>query len=129
MKKRPTTTKGKPSAEAGREDTAPEEQGDLFGAIPEPLRTLPKAGTQPRRVLELLATGERPDHADWYHATGSWRLAAHVGRLVHEYAWPVQGSDIPAPTADCPGRTISRYWLKTEDVQRARVALRFGGKA
>lgn len=129
MKKRPTTPKGKPSAEAGRKDTAPEEQGGLFGAIPEPLRTLPPAGTQPRRVLALLAEGERPDHADWYHETGSWRLAAHVGRLVHEFGWPVQSTEVPAPTRRCPGRVIARYWLKQDDVHRARVALRFGGKA
>lgn len=129
MKKRPTTPKGKPSAEAGREDTAPEEQGDLFGAIPEPLRTLPPAGTQPRRVLELLATGERPDHADWYCATGSWRLAAHVHELKRDFGWPVQSTKVPAPDRQCPGRAIARYWLKQDDVQRARVALRFGGKA
>ncbi|NRT55896.1 hypothetical protein [Sphaerotilus uruguayifluvii] len=128
MKKRPTPPKGKPSAEAGRKDTAPENQGDLFGAIPEPLRTLPPAGTQPRRVLALLAEGERPDHADWYHETGSWRLAAHVGRLVHEFGWPVQSTEVLAPSRACPGRTIARYWLKQDDVQRARVALRWEGQ-
>ena len=128
MKKRPTPPKGKPSAEAGRKDTAPESQGDLFGSIPEPLRAIPPAGTHPRLVLALLAEGERPDHADWYRKTGSWRLAAHVGRLVHEFGWPVQSTEVPAPSGACPGRTIARYWLKQDDVQRARVALRWEGQ-
>ena len=127
MKKRPTPQKGKPSAEAGRKDIALEEQGGLFGAIPEPRRTLPPAGTQPRWVLALLAEGERPDHADWYRETGSWRLAAHVHALKCEFGWPVQSTEVPAPTRRCPGRTISRYWLGPSDVQRARVALRREG--
>lgn len=100
---------------------------DLFGAIPEPQqRTVPSPGTQARRVLELLAEGEQPDHAEWYELAGSWRLAAHVGKLVHDFGWPVQTREVSAPTARCPGRVIARYWLQQDDVMRARVALRDG---
>ena len=104
-------------------------EGDLFGDIPEQPRTLPPRGTQPRRVLELLATGETPDHADWYALSGSWRLAAHVGELRKDHGWPVQTRDVLAPSAAHPGRTIARYWLPAADVMRARVALRAGGVA
>lgn len=100
---------------------------DLFGAIPEPQRTVPSPGTQARRVLELLAGGEQPDHAEWYELAGSWRLAAHVGKLVHDFGWPVQTREVSAPTERCPNRVIARYWLQQSDVMRARVALRDGG--
>ncbi|WP_338416383.1 hypothetical protein [uncultured Sphaerotilus sp.] len=104
-----------------------EEQADLFGAAPEAPRTLPAPGTQARRVLALLATGETPDHADWYALSGSWRLAAHVDDLRKLHGWPVQTRDVLAATEAHPGRTIARYWLPADDVMRARVALRAGG--
>lgn len=63
---------GNPSAQASRKHTSTETQADLLGTVHEPLSTLPNPGTQARRVLELLATGEQPDHAKRYELAGSW---------------------------------------------------------
>jgi hypothetical protein len=87
-------------------------------------RTLPGPDTQARKTLRYLADGHRPDHADWYEHTGSWRLASHVGNLRNEYGWPIKSIDIPAPTRVCPRRKITRYYLDQEDVPAARDALR-----
>jgi hypothetical protein len=103
-------------------------QADLFGAPSAPRQTLPLPGTQARRVLERLATGEQIDHAGWYHATGSWRLAAHVGRLMRDFGWPVQKTMVASPTRPCPGRLIARYWLCRDDRMHASSALRQAGR-
>ena len=99
-------------------------QADLFGAPSAPRQTLPLPGTQASRVLERLATGEQIDHAGWYHATGSWRLAAHVDRLMRDFGWPVQKTMVASPTRLCPGRLIARYWLCRDARMQASSALR-----
>lgn len=62
------------------------------------------------RALVLLLEGRHIDHPTFEAETGSWRLAAVVFEL-RALGWPVQATDKPAPTPDCPSRTIAVYHL------------------
>lgn len=61
------------------------------------------------RALALFLKGRALTTPDFQEVTKSWRLAAYVGKLIHEYGWPVDSLDIPF--SDDPNRTISRYFM------------------
>jgi hypothetical protein len=97
----------------GRDD----KQGELFepptfSAIWPPRTSL--AG----EALALLLAGRQITHPEFQGITGSWRLAEPVRALRHDFGWPIQTIEIPAPTLDRPTRTIARYvmpdWVRQE---------------
>jgi hypothetical protein len=89
--------------------------GDSFAVLP----VLPRKGTQPDKLLRLLADGARLTHLEILDATGSWRGAA----AAHELAlrgWQFETRRIPAPTAECPNRAIAQYALCAHHARLAR---------
>jgi hypothetical protein len=81
----------------------------------------PNPNTLPARCLSMLLTSRTFTHPEFEEQTGSWRLSAVVFTLIG-LGWPVQSLDIPAPTPEAPSRTISRYYLSPETIQKI-----FGG--
>jgi hypothetical protein len=53
--------------------------------------------------------------------TGSWRLAAFVEELKHDYRWDIRASYIAAPTPISPGRHIAEYYLSDDARAAAEV--------
>jgi hypothetical protein len=89
--------------------------GDSFEVLP----VMPKKGTQPDKLLRLLADGARLTHLEILGATGSWRGAA----AAHELAlrgWQFETRLIPAPTIACPSRVIAEYGLCPHHAKLAR---------
>ena len=87
-----------------------EQMSLLPGGSPEPLPTMPRPGTQPDKLLRLLARGSRLTHPEILALTGSWRAAA----AVHELGllgWQLETRRIPAPTLQSPSRSIAEYGL------------------
>jgi len=89
--------------------------GDAFEVLP----VLPKPGTQPDRLLRLLAGGARLTHLEILDATGSWRGAAAAHELARR-GWQFQTRRIPAPTTECPNRAIAEYALCPSHAKLAR---------
>ncbi|HMN91658.1 MAG TPA: hypothetical protein PKC60_00365 [Hydrogenophaga sp.] len=102
------------------------EQLALFD-LPPLTPTWPRRGTLADRALGLLLDGRSLDHPTFEAQAGSWRLAAVVFEL-RALGWPVQSTDRPAPTPDCPGRYIGIYRLSARDLA-ALVAVRGGAQA
>ncbi|MGV8892351.1 MAG: hypothetical protein ACOH2K_05315 [Burkholderiaceae bacterium] len=73
----------------------------------------PSPNTLPARCLSLLLAGQSFIHPEFEAIAGSWRLSAVIFTL-RGLGWPVESLDIPAPTAEAPSRTISRYYLPAE---------------
>lgn len=83
----------------------------------------PNPNTLPGRCLSLMLMGKSFDHPEFEAITGSWRLSAVVF-VLKGLGWPVESFEIPAPSHECPSRTISRYFLTPETIQAV-----FGGRA
>ena len=89
--------------------------GDAFEVLP----VMPKPGTQPDKLLRLLAGGARLTHLEILDATGSWRGAAAAHELARR-GWQFQTRRIPAPTTECPNRAIAEYALCPSHAKLAR---------
>lgn len=74
-------------------------------------------------ALHLMLGGAKIDHHDFMGELHSHRLAAYVYDL-RALGWPVDTILVPAPSADCPGRTIARYslpeWVRQAVGQRGQ---------
>lgn len=71
----------------------------------------PKRSTLAGEALDKLLQGEAITHPDFEALTGSWRLSEPIRALRHDFGWPVETIDIPAPTEDRPERFIALYAL------------------
>ena len=69
----------------------------------------PKRSSLAGEALSVLLKGRTLTHPEFEGMTGSWRLSEPVRALRHDYGWPVETIEIPAPTADRPDRIIARY--------------------
>lgn len=92
-------------------------QGVLFE--PPPFSpTYPRRATLAGEALALLLAGRAITHPDFEGVTQSWRLSEMIRALRHDYGWPVQTIEIPAPTAERPDRFIAKYimpqWARQE---------------
>lgn len=87
--------------------------GDQLNLIdPPPFSpTFPKPSTLAGEALKLLLSGRQITHPDFQSITKSWRLSEPIRALRHDYGWPVETIEIPAPTSDRPERIIARYTL------------------
>jgi hypothetical protein len=81
----------------------------------------PTQNTLPARCLAMMLNGQSFIHPEFEKITGSWRLSAVIFTLK-ELGWPVVSFDLPAPSLECPGRIISRYYLPQKIIQAV-----FGG--
>lgn len=70
----------------------------------------PTPNTLPARCLSMMLNGQTFTHPEFEEITGSWRLSAVIFTLKG-LGWPVESYDLPAPSAECQTRTISRYFL------------------
>ena len=93
------------------------EQQNLFEPPPF-CPTYPKRSTLAGEALALLLAGRALTHPDFENITFSWRLSEPIRALRHDYGWPVQTIEIPAPTAERPDRFIAKYvmpqWVMRE---------------
>ncbi len=105
--------------------TATSEPGEQLSFLPPApfAPTLPTKGTLSHHALRLFAEGRMLEHPDFEALTGSWRLGAVVFTL-RALGWPVETLDIPAPTDECPQRTIARYHLAGKHLAEATALLR-----
>ncbi len=81
----------------------------------------PTPNTLPARCLSMMLNGQDFTHPEFEAITGSWRLSAVIFTLKG-LGWPVESFDLPAPSPECPTRTISRYFLPQEAINAV-----FGG--
>lgn len=90
-----------------------------YSFLPEPEFSpiWPTQNTLPARCLSMLLASHTFTHPEFEQLTGSWRLSAVVFTLI-ELGWPVESWDIAAPTPETPSRTISRYFLSPETIQK-----------
>lgn len=70
----------------------------------------PTPNTLPARCLSMMLNGQTFTHPEFEQITGSWRLSAVIFTLKG-LGWPVESYDLPAPSAECQSRSISRYFL------------------
>lgn len=70
----------------------------------------PKANTLDAKALELLRAHPSLTSPEFQHETGSWRLAACIGRL-QGLDWPIVSVMILAPSETNPKRRIAKYFL------------------
>lgn len=71
----------------------------------------PKRSTLAGEALKLLLSGRTLTHPEFEDITNSWRLSEPIRALRHDYGWPVDTIEIPAPTAERPDRFIAKYKL------------------
>lgn len=85
--------------------------GEQFCLIdPPPFSPIyPSPSSLTGKALALLLQGRSITTPDFQELTHSWRLAAYVGKLIHEYGWPVAALEVPF--SDDPSRTIARYFM------------------
>ena len=95
------------------------QQMSLLADAPEPMPTLPRPGTQPDRLLRLLARGSRLTHPEIMAHTGSWRAAASAHALAL-LGWHLETRRIHAPTLQSPSRSIAEYALCPRHAKLAR---------
>ena len=80
--------------------------------------TYPNRSSLAGEALALLLSGRTLTHPEFEAITQSWRLSEPIRALRHDYGWPVETVEIPAPTAECPGRIIAKYvipeWVRQE---------------
>jgi hypothetical protein len=81
----------------------------------------PKRNTLADRALKRFLDGKCFDHPEFIEGSGSWRLAAVVFQL-RALGWPIQTIEIPAPSAEHPGRTIALYKLPAKCAAEAQMA-------
>lgn len=125
MKKRPTPTNGKPSADAGRKDTPSKNQGDLF-AEATPVSSLPgilmgRTDTVIADVLARFIMGERLTGLEAVTDSSTTRLAAVVHALG-DYGWYIERTDKAAGCRDGRMAYVTEYWLRPEQCAEALAA-------
>ncbi len=76
----------------------------------------PTPHTLPARCLSMMLNAQKLTHPEFQEVTESWRLSAVIFTLK-KLGWPVQSYALSAPSAKCPTRTISRYFLTPETIQ------------
>lgn len=81
----------------------------------------PTPNTLPARCLSMMLAGYSLTHQDFIGITGSWRLAAAIYTL-RELGWPIESTEIPSPLNDAPSRSIGRYSVSQETIEKT-----FGG--
>lgn len=83
----------------------------------------PNPNSMASTALRMMLDGQEVDHDGFMLKVHSHRLAAYVFDL-RTLGWPVETMQIPAPTNECPGRTIARYrlpvWVRA--ISRQKVA-------
>jgi hypothetical protein len=84
---------------------------------------LPKRATLADMLLMEFLKGESFIHPEWQDITHSWRLAATV-QALKDLDWPVQALPVLAPTERKPDRTIARYRLPQDAIDKGRELLR-----
>ena len=70
----------------------------------------PTATSLAGRALSMLLRGPIT-HPVFEGVTQSWRLSEPIRALRHDYGWPVETIEIPAPTSERPSRFIAEYFL------------------
>ena len=75
----------------------------------------PNPNTLPARCLSLMLAGKTFTHPEFQEITRSWRLSAVIFTL-RGLGWPVESWEIPSPTLQSPGRSISRYFLAEKTI-------------
>jgi hypothetical protein len=83
-------------------------QGELFEP-PTFSPTYPKPSTLAGEALALLLAGRTLTHPEFEERTNSWRLSEPIRALRHDFGWPVETIELPAPTAERPRRVIAEY--------------------
>ena len=96
-----------------------EQMSLLPDGSPEPMPTMPRPGTQPAKLLRLLARGSRLTHPEIMAHTGSWRAAASAHALAL-LGWHLETRRIHAPTLQSPSRSIAEYALCPRHAKLAR---------
>jgi hypothetical protein len=94
-------------------------QMSLLADEPEPMPTMPRPGSQPDRLLRLLARGSRLTHLEILALTGSWRAAASAHELTL-LGWQLDTRRIHAPTIQSPSRWVAEYALRPRHARLAR---------
>jgi hypothetical protein len=78
----------------------------------------PNRSTLAGEALAQLLAGRSLTHPDFEGITNSWRLSEPIRALRHDYGWPVETIEIPAPTTERPDRYIAKYvmpeWVLAE---------------
>lgn len=77
----------------------------------------PSQNTLPAKCLAMMLNAQSFTHPEFEQLSGSWRLSAVIFTLKG-LGWPVESFDLAAPSPECPTRTISRYFLSPETIQR-----------
>lgn len=86
------------------------EQLEMFDRAPFSPK-YPKRSTLPGEALAYLLRGDALTHPEFEARTRSWRLSEPIRALRHDYGWPVETIEIPAPTDERPDRYIAKYVL------------------
>ena len=84
--------------------------------------TYPKRSTLAGEALSLLLSGRTLTHPEFEGITLSWRLSEPIRALRHDYGWPVETIEIPAPTDDRPDRVIANYVMPQWVLQEVGAA-------
>ena len=71
----------------------------------------PHRTTLAGEALALLLAGYPLTHPQFEGITNSWRLSEPIRALRHDFGWPVETIEIPAPTTERPDRYIAQYIL------------------
>ena len=82
----------------------------------------PKRSTLAGEALARLLNGDALTHPEFEAVTCSWRLSEPIRALRHDYGWPVETIEIPAPTPERPDRFIARYVLPPWVIQEVGAA-------
>lgn len=77
-------------------------------------RTWPREGTNRRRILDALLSGDTLTSADAWERLGAARLAADVHQLRRD-GWPIEAESIEVVCRGGRRAIIARYWLEGAD--------------
>jgi hypothetical protein len=69
----------------------------------------PRSRLAGKALAMLLNTPDGITTPDFQANTKSWRLAAYIHTLIHEYGWPIEVLEIPF--SDDRSRFIAKYYL------------------
>ncbi len=85
--------------------------GQQLSFLPQPefSPTWPPKSTLADVALSHLLRGGKLTHPQFETMTGSWRLSEPIRALRHDFGWPVDTIEIPAPTTEHPDRIIGEY--------------------
>ena len=73
--------------------------------------TYPNRSSLAGEALAMLLNGQSITHPDFLYSTASWRLSQPIHELRQHPGWPIEVSEIPAPTRERPARYIAAYFL------------------